>query len=49
VTGGNIALYSEPVKKKTISKETGTWSVEELTEQVPKMMEGYKNPAPPGP
>ncbi len=49
VTGGNIALYSEPVKKKTITKENGIWTVEELTEQVPKgLLEGYENPAPAG-
>jgi NAD(P)-dependent dehydrogenase (short-subunit alcohol dehydrogenase family) len=48
VTGGNIALYSEPVKKKTISKDAGIWTVDELTRQVPGLLEGYKNPAPPG-
>ena len=47
VTGGNIALYSEPVKKKTITKKKGLWVVTELIEQVPKvLLEGYKNPAP---
>ena len=50
VTGGNIALYSEPVKKKAIDKQEGLWTVEELTELVPKvLLEGYKNPAPPQP
>jgi NAD(P)-dependent dehydrogenase (short-subunit alcohol dehydrogenase family) len=50
VTGGNIAIYSEPVKKKSIVKEKGLWTVEELIEQVPKvLLEGYKNPAPPQP
>jgi NAD(P)-dependent dehydrogenase (short-subunit alcohol dehydrogenase family) len=48
VTGGNIALYSEPVKKKSIVKKKGLWTLEELIEQVPKvLLEGYKNPAPP--
>jgi hypothetical protein len=48
VTGGNIAIYSEPVKKKSIVKEKGMWTVEELIQQVPKvLLEGYKNPAPP--
>jgi 3-oxoacyl-[acyl-carrier protein] reductase len=48
VTGGDIAIYSEPVKKKTITKKKGLWTVEELIEQVPKvLLEGYKNPAPP--
>jgi len=48
VTGGDIAIYSEPVKKKSIVKKEGLWTVEELIEQVPKvLLEGYKNPAPP--
>jgi len=47
VTGGNIAIYSEPIKKKTINKEEGLWTVEELIELVPKvLLEGYQNPAP---
>lgn len=49
VTGGNIAIYSEPVKKKTISKAEGLWTVDELSQLVPKvLLEGYKNPAPAG-
>jgi NAD(P)-dependent dehydrogenase (short-subunit alcohol dehydrogenase family) len=48
VTGNNIAIYSEPVKKKVLEKEEGPWSVEELIEQVPRvLLEGYQNPAPP--
>ena len=47
VTGSNIAIYSEPVKKKTITKD-GIWSVGELEKQFPALLEGYKNPAPPG-
>ena len=48
VTGNNIAIYSEPVKKKVLEKEEDLWSVEELIEQVPKvLLEGYQNPAPP--
>jgi NAD(P)-dependent dehydrogenase (short-subunit alcohol dehydrogenase family) len=47
VTGNNIALYSEPVKKKTITKQTGIWTVEELVKQMPQLLEGYRNPAPP--
>ena len=47
VTGGDIAIYSEPVKKKTILKEKGLWTVEELIDQVPgALLEEYKNPAP---
>jgi 3-oxoacyl-[acyl-carrier protein] reductase len=48
VTGNNIAIYSEPVKKKTITRETGTWTMDELIKQMPQLLEGYKNPAPPG-
>jgi 3-oxoacyl-[acyl-carrier protein] reductase len=48
VTGNNIAIYSEPVKRKTISKESGSWTVEELIKQMPQLLEDYKNPAPPG-
>jgi len=48
VTGGDIAIYSEPVKKKSILKREGLWTVEELIKQVPRvLLEGYKNPAPP--
>jgi hypothetical protein len=47
VTGGNIAIYSEPVKVRSIDKAQGLWTVEELIEQVPKvLLQGYKNPAP---
>ena len=47
VTGGNIAIYSEPVKVRDIDKGTGLWTVEELIEQVPRvLLEGYTNPAP---
>ena len=50
VTGGNIAIYSEPVKKKSIDKQEGLWTLEELIEQVPGvLLEGYQNPAPPQP
>ncbi len=48
VTGGNIAIYSEPVKKKAIDKKEGMWTVEELIKLVPTILpKGYKNPAPP--
>ncbi|MBC8275002.1 MAG: SDR family NAD(P)-dependent oxidoreductase [Chloroflexi bacterium] len=47
VTGGNVAIYSEPVKKKDINKEEGLWTVEELIGLVPKvLLEGYSNPSP---
>lgn len=47
VTGGNISIYSEPVKKKSIDKKDGLWTVDELIKQAPALLEGYKNPAPP--
>ncbi len=47
VTGGNIALYSEPVKKVSINKKEGLWTVPELIELVPReLLRDYKNPAP---
>jgi NAD(P)-dependent dehydrogenase (short-subunit alcohol dehydrogenase family) len=47
VTGGDIALYSAPIRKKAILKEEGLWTVEELIELVPRtLLEGYQNPAP---
>ncbi|MFC2001130.1 SDR family NAD(P)-dependent oxidoreductase [Chloroflexota bacterium] len=47
ITGGSIAIYSEPVKKKVIRKEEGLWTVAELTELVPGvLLENYRNPAP---
>jgi 3-oxoacyl-[acyl-carrier protein] reductase len=47
VTGGDIALYSEPVKKTSIVKEEGLWTVEELIQSVPEvLLKGYRNPAP---
>ncbi|MFC1593071.1 SDR family NAD(P)-dependent oxidoreductase [Candidatus Omnitrophota bacterium] len=46
-TGGEISHYSNPIKEKVIHKDEGLWTVEELTEQVPKvLLEGYQNPAP---
>lgn len=48
VTGNNIAIYSEPVKKQSISKPEGLWTIKELTDMIPKiLLEDYKNPAPP--
>ena len=46
----SIDIYSEPVKKKTITKNEGLWTLEELIEHVPEvLLEGYKNPSPPQP
>lgn len=47
VTGGNITMYSEPVRMKSIDKKDGLWTIEELIKQVPAILpEGYKNPSP---
>ena len=48
VTGGNITMYSEPVRMKSIDKNEGLWTIEELIKMVPTILpEGYRNPAPP--
>ncbi len=48
VTGGNITMYSEPVRMKSIDKQDGLWTIEELIKLVPTIIpEGYQNPAPP--
>ncbi len=48
VTGGNITMYSEPVRMKSIEKKEGLWTIEELIKMVPTILpEGYQNPAPP--
>ena len=42
VMGGEIFIFSDPVEKKFISKEKGSWTVEELVELVPEsLLEGY--------
>ncbi|MFC1928054.1 SDR family NAD(P)-dependent oxidoreductase [Chloroflexota bacterium] len=48
VTGGLISYYPTPVRQKSIIKDEGLWTVEELIELVPTILpEGYKNPSPP--
>ena len=49
VTYPSIALYSEPVKAKTITKEDGSpVTVDDLIKLVPQvLLTNYKNPAPP--
>jgi len=50
ITGGKLAIYSEPVQIKTIFKKEGIWTQEELTELIPKTLtQGLINPAPPEP
>ncbi len=38
IDGNNIALYSNPTKIRTIFKERGLWTVEELARLVPKSL-----------
>ncbi len=46
--GGSISLVSQPRAVKTIFKETGAWSLDELDDIVPlSLAEGLTNPAPP--
>jgi len=46
--GGSISLVSQPRAVKTIFKETGGWTLDELDELVPlTLAEGLANPAPP--
>jgi NAD(P)-dependent dehydrogenase (short-subunit alcohol dehydrogenase family) len=47
VTYPNISIYSEPVRKNTITKTEGNWTLDDLMTQMPKVMAGYVNPAPP--
>jgi 3-oxoacyl-[acyl-carrier protein] reductase len=46
VRGPIIGIYSEPEIRKTIEKEEGFWTVDELVEEIPKvLLEGYQSPA----
>ncbi|HAZ31857.1 MAG TPA: 3-hydroxyacyl-CoA dehydrogenase [Dehalococcoidia bacterium] len=46
--GGEITLYSEPVRMKSIFKGEGKWTQAELAEVIPKTLAaGLVNPAPP--
>jgi len=39
VSGGKLAIYSEPVRRRTIHKAGAIWSVAELVERVPGLLE----------
>ena len=39
VSGGKVSLYSEPVKVRTIQKKEGSWTAEELIDQVPNLFQ----------
>jgi NAD(P)-dependent dehydrogenase (short-subunit alcohol dehydrogenase family) len=46
VYGGTVALLGHPLPSSTIFKD-GMWTLDELSETVPQLMEGVSNPAPP--
>jgi NAD(P)-dependent dehydrogenase (short-subunit alcohol dehydrogenase family) len=46
VYGGTVGVQAHPLPERTIFK-VGMWSLQELSEMVPRMMEGTRNPAPP--
>jgi 3-oxoacyl-[acyl-carrier protein] reductase len=46
VGGSSIGMYSEPEIKKSMFKQGGPWTVEELINLVPRgLLQGYRNPA----
>jgi hypothetical protein len=46
VFGGTVAVLHHPVPWQTLYKE-GTWTLDELSAQLPSLLEGTRNPAPP--
>lgn len=47
-SGGEITVYSEPIRMKSIFKSEGIWTQEELSELIPATLAaGLVNPAPP--
>ncbi|MCH7835767.1 MAG: SDR family oxidoreductase [Chloroflexi bacterium] len=46
VYAGTVALLSHPLPSRTIFKHR-MWTLDELSDMVPQMMEGVRNPAPP--
>lgn len=51
IEAGRVSIYSEPVETRTVYRnyqKEGKWTLEELTDIVPKtLLVGYVNPAPP--
>lgn len=48
VSGGEITLFSEPIRARAIFKSEGIWTQQELSELIPKTLAaGLVNPAPP--
>ncbi len=48
VYGGTVAVLQHPTPWRTIFKP-GMWTLDELSAQVPGLLEGTKNPTPPPP
>ncbi|MEX0684258.1 MAG: SDR family NAD(P)-dependent oxidoreductase [Dehalococcoidia bacterium] len=48
VYGGTVAVLQHPTPSRTIFKP-GMWTLDELSAQVPQLLQGTKNPAPPPP
>ena len=47
IARGSISIYQVPAKGKTIHKDEGLWTIEELIDMVPNILpQGYKNLAP---
>ena len=46
VYAGTVALLAHPLPSRTIFKR-GMWTLDELSQMVPQMLEGVRNPAPP--
>ena len=50
IMGGKLAVYSEPIQVKNISKDEGLWTQEELSDIIPKTLAlDLVTPAPPEP
>jgi 3-oxoacyl-[acyl-carrier protein] reductase len=47
-SGGEVTLFSEPIRMKSIFKSEGIWTQEELSDLIPRTLAaGLVNPAPP--
>jgi hypothetical protein len=48
VAGGSVSVLHHPTAMRTLWKPA-MWTLDELSQQVPQMMAGIPNPAPPPP
>jgi NAD(P)-dependent dehydrogenase (short-subunit alcohol dehydrogenase family) len=46
VSGGQVSILHHPLAMRTLYKQ-GMWTLDELDEAVPRLMQGISNPAPP--